>query len=694
MKLKNISLYNYFHYYAFLTLIILLTFESFFYIGLIVPFILLTKTYKNKGLLFLYGLIVTIFIFGFHNIEKPKPTEDIFQVIEVKAYEYNNQYTVKQGLSKYLFYSNEMFNIGDYVRLDYNVKTFKPERMPYGFNQKHYYGSKHIYYLLDVKASIYIKNGFHINQFKYRLMEKFNHYPELSKSYIYAFVFGKDIFDESFQDAKTTLGIHHLFALSGMHINLLIGFIILLFKWFKKETNPIIITIVLVVYLYLSSSSYSLLRAVLMYLFLSLFKKKVLTALDALSIAFITLIIYNPNARYNTGFVLSFLVSFFIVTLPEANQYIKLINIHVIAYFSSFLIVSNINGGFYLLSLFTSIIFTTIFPFILIVIFVSLIPKVTIVTNIILKYLNVFIENISFSPFIKIAYQPRLIIGLYLLLFIWILLANKKNIIKRLTVFLIFIIGVLFSNYLNPTLRIDFLDVGQGDTTLIQNAYNKGVILIDAHKGTTNYLNKLGPIQIDYLFITHGDYDHASEAEEIINSFNVKNIIISPYDDSTITKRLKSFGAKATKAGDVFICGEIYILVLGPIKRYVSINNNSLVLMVMIDNESYLFTGDSEKEAEIDLINTYKNRLKSDVLHVSHHGSNSGTTNLFLNYVSPNEAIISVGENNIYNHPHKELIERLNKRNIKVILTSENQTITKTKFRKYRKTFYTNMYKL
>ena len=110
------------------------------------------------------------------------------------------------------------------------------------------------------------------------------------------------------------------------------------------------------------------------------------------------------------------------------------------------------------------------------------------------------------------------------------------------------------------------------------------------------------------------------------------------------------------KSGDKIIYKDFVCEALGPIKSYVNENNNSLVLKVAVDDMTILFTGDIEKEAELDLINKYQKELKCDVLKAAHHGSMTSSCEMFLNLVSPKYTLISVGRNNLYNFPNNTLL--------------------------------------
>lgn len=205
---------------------------------------------------------------------------------------------------------------------------------------------------------------------------------------------------------------------------------------------------------------------------------------------------------------------------------------------------------------------------------------------------------------------------------------------------------------------------GQGDCTLIQTKYNK-VILIDSGEGHGDkydygknvvipYLmsHKIG--KIDFLIISHFDSDHCGGAFYILENIKVKNIVIGvqaeKYENCIEFMELakkKRVNVITLEAGNRFrIDKETYLNIFLPNKKHTifenKINNNSLVMKFVYKDFSMLFTGDIEEEAEIYLANTYKNKLKADILKVAHHGSKTSTTEVFLQYVKPQIALIGV----------------------------------------------------
>lgn len=672
-KLKTLLPFNYFHYYAFSLLIACLAYENLLFLSFFILLLYLIRLYKYKYIVIFIGIM---FFTCLKLIKTPKPpTNNTFIVTEIKTYDNYYEYEARSGIYKYIFKNKDKYEVGDYLFIEYEFEVFDKAKTPNGFNAFNYYASKNIFYELKVNKITFIKHSFHLNSLKYKLMDLFKGYPELTKKMIYSLVFAHNTFSKEFKENSSLLGVSHLFSLSGMHINIIITLLFMMFKNYKKK--ELIVIIILTIYVLILGFKVSLFRAYLMVLISYMFKKEGITKLDSLSLSFIIILIINPFNRYSLGFILSFLVTFFLVVVPTKN----IIFSNLIAYAVSLLIVSNINGGLLLIGAISSLIYTLIFPLVVMpLVLFSLIPGFYFISEGI--FLG-FQESYSLFPtlFIKLPYVSLIGIMIYLSLFIYLLYGGERKVyFKRGLILLSYLFLIYLLPNLSPQGEVLFLDVNQGDTTFIKRPFNKCNILIDAHYGASNYLKTLGDIEIDYFFITHGDYDHASEAKEVLETCKVKNAYTNPYDDSEIISEL---GLKKTKRGDKFICGDIEIKVLSPSKDYLDSNDNSLVLKIIIDNETYLFTGDISSVVEDDLVEFYLNDLKSDYLHISHHGSNTSTNNHFLTYVNPHTAIISVGKNK-YGHPSYEVLERLKKHNIKILETIKENTIIIKKYR-YRK---------
>lgn len=291
---------------------------------------------------------------------------------------------------------------------------------------------------------------------------------------------------------------------------------------------------------------------------------------------------------------------------------------------------------------------------------------------------------------------------------------NRYKKIRKKSIFSIFITGILFlaffwilqnqsyifdsvktwaflnvNNSSNNTIQGDdintevhFIDVGQGDATLIicdgETALidggnnNKGQFLVD-------YIKNLKIKRIDYIFATHPDADHIGGLDIVIDNFDIGKVIMPKVEDklvpttntykdlllSVFNKQLKITPAKL---GQVYNIGDGTIEILSPSKNFSSLNDMSIVAIFEYRDKKFLFTGDIEKDAEDFLISSNK-RISADVLKVAHHGASTSTKPEFYNRVNPNYCIISVGDGNKYGHPTQKTLETININKAKVYRT-------------------------
>lgn len=236
-------------------------------------------------------------------------------------------------------------------------------------------------------------------------------------------------------------------------------------------------------------------------------------------------------------------------------------------------------------------------------------------------------------------------------------------------------------------LLVHYIDVGQGDAVLVQG--NDKNLLIDAGprsstKNLIKYLKDLNVTKLDYVVATHPHEDHIGGMDDIINTFNIgefyapkKTHTTKTYEDMIKALKKKNLkitvaklGAKSMDLGNN-IKGEF----LAPIKdTYDNLNNYSAVLKITHGDNSFLFTGDAEKESEREMIQNNLD-LKADVLKLGHHGSSTSTSQEFLDKVNPSIVIASLGKGNDYGHPHKETLTKIKNKNLTFYRTDESGSI-------------------
>lgn len=231
-------------------------------------------------------------------------------------------------------------------------------------------------------------------------------------------------------------------------------------------------------------------------------------------------------------------------------------------------------------------------------------------------------------------------------------------------------------------LQVYFLDVGQADSILIKS--NNEYMLIDGGNNNdgpllVKYFQSLGIKEFKYIVGTHPHEDHIGGLDDVIKNFTIDNIYIP--DAMTTTKTFedlldsideKNLTYKVPKINSTFPLGNANLKVIYTGTDTSDLNNTSIVLKLTYQDISILLTGDATSETEKKILNK---DINSTVLKVGHHGSKYSSTESFLKKVNPKYAIISVGKNNIYNHPATTTINKLEKLNTKIYRTDQDGTI-------------------
>lgn len=233
-------------------------------------------------------------------------------------------------------------------------------------------------------------------------------------------------------------------------------------------------------------------------------------------------------------------------------------------------------------------------------------------------------------------------------------------------------------------LKVHFLDVGQGDSIFIELPTNETILIDasikDASDKIIKYLKEENVSKIDYVFATHPHSDHIGGMSAVIKAFDIGQIYMpkavtttKTYENLLLTIKDKNLKIKTAKAGNTIIdTDDLKLVVLAPNQdSYESLNNYSIVLKLTYKEKSFLFMGDAETLSEKEITGD----VEADVLKVGHHGSRTSTSQAFLNKVNPSYAVISVGLNNDYKHPHQEVLDRIEKKNIKIYRTDQNGDI-------------------
>jgi competence protein ComEC len=264
----------------------------------------------------------------------------------------------------------------------------------------------------------------------------------------------------------------------------------------------------------------------------------------------------------------------------------------------------------------------------------------------------------------------------------------KKKILNKLTIMLT---GILFFSSTTvkaetgKLLNVHFIEVGDADCILIEQGNSS--MLIDAGNNDDStmineYISKLGINKLDILVGTHFDEDHIGAMDSVIENFDIGKIYLPKsemtnhdFEDVMIAVQKKGLQISEPIPDETFKIGDSTCTILAPVSMgYEKSNNYSIVIKLKSGSTSFLFTGDAEKISEQEMMRRGFD-LTADVLKLGHHGSISSTSKEFLERVNPKYAILMVGRDNKYYHPHKRIMERLKAMGIKVYRTDENGTI-------------------
>lgn len=528
-----------------------------------------------------------------------------------------------------------------------------------------------------------------------------------------------------------------MLAVSGSHITYIISAFSILMEKKNKRITKILTIIFLIFFMALTGFTASVVRASIMGILIltsGLVHRKSDT-INNLGISSLIILICNPYTIIDAGFWLSFAGTMGIILLEEPiNSYFQkfkickiksiswIINSFTITFAANIIIIpimaymfSTFSMTFWISNILAAPVmeFVTIYGFLIYFISIFLLPLA--------KFLGIIL-NFSLNSLIKIAEITSLIPGssiyiktpylleciiYYLILFLifnWkrikeklennkILEKIKKNSYKYISIILISIILTnTISNKIFQEIKIYFVDVGQGDSTLIQTIEGKN-ILIDgggSEFGSFDvgesillpYLLDRRITTIDYLMISHFDSDHIGGVFAILENLEVKNIIISKQGETS--ENLKKFyeitnnkGIRTitVKKGDIVEIDKYsHFEILFPEDNLIEdniLNNNSIVARFNSLDFSILFTGDIEEIAEKRLCELYSgtDKLEAFVLKVAHHGSKTSSTEEFLELVKPKIALIGVGKNNNFGHPNIDVIERLENMGSKIYRT-------------------------
>lgn len=537
-------------------------------------------------------------------------------------------------------------------------------------------------------------------------------------------------------------GIIHILAISGTHVMLVIGALFLALHLFRvtRERTYEILFIFLPIYMLLTGLSPSVVRACLMGMIYVLAKRLQYrySSWHAIAIVFILLTIINPRIFFGVGFQLSFTVTLGIILftqgfaakirakLPSLSEPVaNAVSLTLIAQAFAFPILITSFYEFPLVSVMVNLllmpIYSILIPWGYLALIIAMISTgvgklIALPLDGILHMIHNLLERMLQIPQLIIsigvpAFWWWIIYFLLVLLFI-LPIAFEKPRLKSViaAVLMLLLLTPLLLKATDSTIKITFIDVGQGDSIVIQGPRNQTILIDGGGAGYTfvQYewqrkrdpfdvgkdvvvpaLRGLGINQIDWLVISHGDSDHIGGLHHVVQQIKVNHVLVN---GKAPTSALELELYDILRQREV----PIYTAIRGPWLKWKedvfwdilhpsssinvnveSDNNASVVLLLTAYGRTFLFPGDIEAEGESKIIQQFP-ELDIDILKVAHHGSKTSTTDAFLHGINPEVAVISVGQNNFYGHPHPDVLQRIQEYKLHLFRTDIHGAITFT----------------
>ena len=605
------------------------------------------------------------------------------------------------------------------IELEGKVSEPEGQRNFGGFNYQAYLKTQGIYQTLTIKNIQLVKqvSSWDIGENLSVLRRKAvvwikTHFPDPMRNYMTGLLLGHlDTDFEEMNELYSSLGIIHLFALSGMQVGFFMdGFKKLLLRLgltqekLKWLTYPFSL-----IYAGLTGFSASVIRSLLQ----KLLAQHGVKGLDNFALTVLVLFIIMPNFFLTAGGVLSCAYAFILTMTSKEGEGLKaiareslVISLGILPILSFYF--AEFQPWSILLTFVFSFLFDVVFlPLLSILFILSFVYPVT-QLNLVFEWLEGIIRLVSQMASRPLVFgQPNAWLLILLLVSLALVYDMRKN-IKRLAGFSLFIVGLFFLTKHPLENEIIMLDVGQGESIFLRDVTGK-TILIDVggkaesdkkiqawqEKATTNnaqrtlipYLKSRGVDKIDQLILTNTDKEHIGDLLEVTKAFHVGEILVSK---GSLTQ--KEFVAeleasqnkvRSVVAGENFPIFGSFLEVLSPRKIGDGNRDDSLVLYGKLLDKHFLFTGNLKEKGEKDLLKQYPG-LEVDVLKAGQHGAKTSSNPAFLEKIKPEITLISVGKSNRAKLPHQETLTRLESIKSKIYRTDQQGAIRFTGWNSWR----------
>lgn len=536
-------------------------------------------------------------------------------------------------------------------------------------------------------------------------------FPAPMSHYMTGLLFGDlDSDFDQMSDLYSSLGIIHLFALSGMQV----GFFIDKFRWIllrlglTKETVDKIQIPFSLVYAGLTGFSVSVVRSLVQKILGNMGLRK----LDNFAVTVFVCLLILPRFLLTAGGVLTFTYAFLLTVFDfEDLGQVKKVAVESLSISLGILpVLMTYFYAFQPLSILLTFVFSFVFDVLLlpglsVIFLLSPIIKITWVNGffVLMEKIIVWVADLGLRPWIL--GKPSDLVFLLLLVCLFLLYDFHRN--KKWLLGLSLVLALLFFITKHPLENeVTVVDIGQGDSIFLRDMRGRTVLIdvggrvdfaakeewqerssqANAERTLIPYLHSRGVDRIDSLVLTHTDADHVGDVLEVAKQVQIGRIYVSPgsltVPDFVATLKKINVPVHVVKVGDRLPIFDSYLEVLYPDGTGDGGNNDSIVLYGRLLKTNFLFTGDLE-QGELDLIEAYPN-LPVDVLKAGHHGSKGSSYPEFLDHIGAKIALVSAGENNCYKHPHQETLDRFDSRNIQVYRTDQQGAIRFLGWREWR----------
>ncbi len=636
------------------------------------------KILQSKYNLFILFLLIIFISYYRVNIKKEsvyKGSENEFRLTVIDKKYKDDKYTITfNGKEKIISYVKEFpYDVGDIVKVKGSLSKPKNNTIPSTFNYRVYLQSRGILWELNInEINIVKRNSNLLNKIKSIVINRIN--ENKYKEYLYVYLLGDtSYFLNETRNIYQICGLSYLLSIGSIQIMMITKLLKKIEGKIKvKKKHSLIINIVVIIgYIIFVNGIIGVLRSGLCYIISSILKyyKIKYKYQNIIYIVGSLLLLINPYYITNIGFLYSFTISIIIslsTKLIKGSYYKRLFIISLIAFISSLPITIYFNYEINFLAIIVSIIFVPIFHFIIfpLSIIVFMFSFLSPLYYFLISFIEYIISLLSqIDIFIFVFRKPSMIVIIIYYLIIVSVIFNKKMVY-------LLIITLIIHHNINCIITekiITFLDVGEGDSIVLKS--NNQLYLLDTggntyHSNSANiikYIKSLGISKIEYLILSHGDLDHMGEAINLVNDFKVEKVIFNcgnftNLENELITLLDKKHIKKYVCIKELNFDNNKFIFL--NTKEYDSENDNSSIIYTVIDGYKFLFMADAGKVQENDILNKY-NLSNIDVLKVGHHGSKTSSGKEFINEVNPKYSIISVGKNNRYGHPNKEVLYNL-----------------------------------